>query len=171
MRGDEGGGGTAVGEGGEGVKRCRSVRVVMDSDEGEEGMGDGGGGGEREWGIGPPGGVEDMERGIGPPVGDEGSDGTCGDDGVEHCAEMGMEDSTHPPAHQLGGGGCPAEGGPLGDGARYQVTDMMDDMMLPERSVCPRPDAGKTMSAAFASIVRGTVGVNVRRRWSGTAGV
>ena len=41
--GDEGGGGTAVGEGGEGVKRGRSVRVVMDSDEGEEGMGDGGG--------------------------------------------------------------------------------------------------------------------------------
>ena len=45
-----------------------------------------------------------MERGIGPPVGDEGSDGTCGDDGVEHCAEMEMEDSTYPLAHQLGGG-------------------------------------------------------------------
>ena len=57
-----------------------------------------------ERGIGPPGGVEDMERGIGPPVGDVGSDGTCGDDGVEHGAEMEMEDSTHSPAHQLGGG-------------------------------------------------------------------
>ena len=58
----------------------------------------------REWGTGTPGGVEDMERGIGPPVGGEGSGGTCGDDGVEHCAEMEMEDSTYPLAHQLGGG-------------------------------------------------------------------
>ena len=40
------------------------------------------------------------------------------------------------------GGGYPEEGSPLGDGATDQVTDMMDAVMLPERSVCPRPGDG-----------------------------
>ena len=40
------------------------------------------------------------------------------------------------------GGGSPEEGGPLGDGATNEVTRTMDYMMLPERSLCPRPGDG-----------------------------
>ena len=95
------------------------------------GEGGGGGGEGTQAGREGEGGVYGA-RGIGPPeLGNA----------TKTAANCGGA-ATNPLAHQLVGGGSPEEGGPLGDGATNEVTHTMDYMMLPERSLCPRPGDG-----------------------------
>ena len=63
--------------------------------------------------------------------------GPPGTDDALDFETLAVDAATNPLAHQLVGGGCPEEGGPLGDGAITEVTHMMDAPMLHERSICP----------------------------------